>query len=64
MSFRSKTRKIDPECQVELITKTLEEFNLMGNQNVVEASISSVSDWVANKSCRLRKHFLELGSTC
>jgi hypothetical protein len=28
---------------------------------VMNAAISSVKDWVSNKSCRLRKYFITLG---
>jgi hypothetical protein len=55
-------RKIDPDAQIAIINDVLGQCDLLKKPKIVRASISSVSDWVSNKSCRLRKHFINLGS--
>jgi hypothetical protein len=42
------------------IKPVLIEYNLY-SPKVVQAAISSVKDWVSNKSCILRKRFITLG---
>ena len=53
-------RKITPTAQIEMIKPVLVEAG-MYNPKVLKAAISSVKDWISNKSYLLRKKFLLLG---
>jgi hypothetical protein len=56
-------RKISAEEQVKWILDVTKELKIK-DTTVVNAAISSVKDWVSNKACRLRKHFVQQGINC
>jgi hypothetical protein len=53
--------KIEAEEQVQWITDVTNELNIT-DRMVINAAISSVKDWVSNKSCRMRQYFYKQGT--